>query len=55
MDEADVLCSRIGIMARGKMLVLGPQQHLKSRYGGSYLLHINFDVHDAERADAFVR
>jgi hypothetical protein len=26
MDEADVLCSRIGIMARGRLLCIGPQQ-----------------------------
>ena len=33
MEEADTLCDRIGIMARGRLRCLGTQQHLKSAFG----------------------
>jgi len=36
MDEADALAQRIGIMAAGKLRVLGSPQHLKSVHGGGY-------------------
>lgn len=32
MEEADALCSRIGIMAGGSLRCLGTQVHLKNRY-----------------------
>ena len=35
MDEADALAHRIGIMANGRLRVLGSAQHLKSRHGGA--------------------
>ena len=31
MDEADTLCNRIGIIAKGKLQCLGNQVHLKSK------------------------
>ena len=40
MEEADVLCTRIGIMANGTMKCIGNQQHLKSKYGAGYSLTI---------------
>ena len=36
MEEAEALCSRIAIMAAGRLQCLGGQQHLKSKYGGGY-------------------
>jgi ABC-type multidrug transport system ATPase subunit len=36
MEEADALCSRIAIMARGKLRAVGTQLHLKRRYGDGY-------------------
>ena len=33
---ADALAHRIGIMANGRLRVLGSAQHLKSRHGGGY-------------------
>lgn len=42
MDEADVLCSRIAIMAHGQLRCIGPQQVLKSKYGDGYMLRVNF-------------
>ena len=41
MEEADVLCHRIGIVNEGALRCVGPQQRLKSLYGGGYRLFIN--------------
>jgi len=38
MEEADVLCSRIGIVSNGRLRCIGPQQRLKSLYGQGYNL-----------------
>lgn len=40
MEEADALCSRLGIMVKGEMRCLGTGQHLKNRYGSGYLLEL---------------
>jgi ABC-type multidrug transport system ATPase subunit len=41
MEEADVLCNRIGIVNNGVMMCLGSQVRLKQLYGGGYHLFIN--------------
>ena len=33
MEECEALCSRIGILAAGRLRCLGSVQHLKSRFG----------------------
>ena len=38
MEEADTLCTRIGIMAQGKMRSLGSSTELKTRHGQGYRL-----------------
>ena len=38
MDEAEALCDRIGIMAKGSLLCIGSQNHLRARYGDSFEL-----------------
>jgi ATP-binding cassette subfamily A (ABC1) protein 5 len=43
MEEADVLCNRIGIVNNGVMTCLGSQEHLKEKYGGGYHMFINCD------------
>lgn len=40
MEEADALCSSIGILVRGSMRCIGPIQHLKNKYGGGYTLEV---------------
>ena len=40
MEEAEALCTRIGIVVRGRMRCLGSAQHLKEKYGSAFLLHI---------------
>ena len=41
MEEADVLCNRIGIVNHGVLQCLGSQNRLKSLYGGDYHLFVN--------------
>jgi len=41
MEEADVLCTRIGIIVSGALKCIGPQTRLKSKYGGGYQLIIH--------------
>lgn len=41
MEEADVLCNRIGIVNNGVLMCIGSQNRLKDLYGGGYHLFIN--------------
>ena len=40
MEEADFLCTRIGIMVYGKLVAVGTPQSLKSKFGSGYTLEI---------------
>lgn len=42
MDEADALCSRIGIMSHGRLRCLGENLHLKNVYGSGYKIDIRY-------------
>lgn len=42
MDEAELLCSKIGILAHGKLRCIGNQQHLKSLFGEGVRLKLNY-------------
>jgi ABC-type multidrug transport system ATPase subunit len=48
MDEADALAQRIGIMAAGRLAVLGSPQHLKLRHGGGYHIELKGKEEAAE-------
>ncbi|XP_033629986.1 ATP-binding cassette sub-family A member 5-like isoform X1 [Asterias rubens] len=47
MEEADAVCSRVGIMVSGKLVCLGTTQHLKSKYGGGYILEVKLNPGEA--------
>jgi len=36
MEEAEALCTRIGIMVKGQLRILGTPQHLKDKFGSGY-------------------
>ncbi|XP_067133238.1 cholesterol transporter ABCA5-like [Centruroides vittatus] len=40
MEEADTLCTEVGIMVKGTLRCLGSIQHLKNKYGIGYTLDI---------------
>ena len=46
MEEAEVLCKRIGIMVKGQLRALGTKQHLKSKFGSGYELVVKLQVKD---------
>ena len=46
MEEVEVLCSRVGIMHRGRLACLGSPQRLKALYGGARICK----QHDAQNS-----
>jgi ABC-type multidrug transport system ATPase subunit len=48
MEEAEALCSRIGIMAKGSLRCIGTAQHLKAKYGKGYTITVNLLPTQAE-------
>lgn len=40
MEEADALCNKIAIMAKGSFMCIGSPQHLKSKFGVGYTMEI---------------
>ncbi|KAJ8972472.1 hypothetical protein NQ317_016605 [Molorchus minor] len=47
MEEADALCSRVGIMVKGGLRCLGSTQHLKNLYGAGYTLEMKLKGGDS--------
>ncbi|KAI8815091.1 hypothetical protein BJ742DRAFT_659980, partial [Cladochytrium replicatum] len=54
MEEAEVCCQRIGIMAKGILRCHGPQLRLKQVYGSGFKLFFSAKPSDLRRAAAFV-
>eukprot|EP00981_Chlorochromonas_danica_P003709 scaffold684_cov167-Ochromonas_danica.AAC.8 len=48
MEEAEALCTRIGVMVNGGMQCLGSAQHLKHRFGQGY--EVNLKLQDPPEA-----
>ena len=49
------MCSRVGIMAAGRLRCLGTVQHLKSRLGEGYVLHMRSEGSQVAQAETLVR
>ncbi|KAG9307569.1 hypothetical protein G9A89_023134 [Geosiphon pyriformis] len=54
MEEAEVLCNRIGIMAKGTLRCLGPQLRLKEIYGRGFKLSFSCRPKNTEQATAYI-
>ncbi|CAG8488376.1 3725_t:CDS:2 [Paraglomus occultum] len=54
MEEAEVLCQRIGIMAKGTLRCIGPQLRLKEVYGRGFKLSFSCRPKNVERATAYI-
>jgi len=48
MEEADALCTRMGILVNGSLQCIGSSQHLKSRFGTGY--HMEIQTAESEGA-----
>eukprot|EP00028_Trichosphaerium_sp_Am-I-7-wt_P002712 CAMPEP_0168530186 /NCGR_PEP_ID=MMETSP0405-20121227/14482_1 /TAXON_ID=498012 /ORGANISM="Trichosphaerium sp, Strain Am-I-7 wt" /LENGTH=461 /DNA_ID=CAMNT_0008554309 /DNA_START=766 /DNA_END=2151 /DNA_ORIENTATION=- len=55
MEEAETLCTRIGVLAYGNLRCLGNQTHLKNKFATGYIIKINFDIKQKKKASDFVR
>lgn len=54
MEEAEVLCQRIAIMAKGTLRCIGPQVRLKNLYGSGFRISFSCTPGDRERAMGYV-
>ncbi|CAG8491768.1 7977_t:CDS:10 [Scutellospora calospora] len=54
MEEAEVLCNRIGIMAKGTLRCLGPQLRLKEVYGRGFKLSFSCKAKNVDMATQFI-
>jgi len=48
MEEAESLCSKIGILINGKFMCYGSPQFLKEKYGEGYKISFKTDVNRRE-------
>eukprot|EP00913_Durusdinium_trenchii_P014935 g14009.t1 len=48
MEEAEALCSRIGIMVGGRLRCFGSNQRLKARFGQGYQLEVRLHAPEAK-------
>eukprot|EP00245_Coleochaete_scutata_P002052 TRINITY_DN12630_c0_g3_i1.p1 TRINITY_DN12630_c0_g3~~TRINITY_DN12630_c0_g3_i1.p1 ORF type:complete len:174 (+),score=27.45 TRINITY_DN12630_c0_g3_i1:81-524(+) len=55
MEEADALCSRIGIMVDGRLKCLGSPLHLKNRFGLGFVLTLVMESVSEEQQGTPVR
>ncbi|KAJ4769649.1 Abc transporter a family member 7 [Rhynchospora pubera] len=55
MEEAEVLCDRLGIFVDGSFQCLGNPKELKARYGGSYVFTMTTAVEQEEEVESLVR
>lgn len=55
MEEAEALCSRIGIMVGGRLRCIGSNQHLKARFGKGYQLEVRLKSPVLSAMDEFVQ
>eukprot|EP00622_Pseudochattonella_farcimen_P002753 FR737757.1.p1 GENE.FR737757.1~~FR737757.1.p1 ORF type:complete len:213 (+),score=17.10 FR737757.1:71-640(+) len=55
MNEAEVLCGRLGIMVEGQLRCIGSPQRLKSQYGHGYEVAIRLKEASAWRITKIVR
>jgi ABC-type multidrug transport system ATPase subunit len=54
LEEADVLCDKIGILAKGRLQCIGNQSHLKNKFGNNYHLMINCDKKKIEEVKKYI-
>ncbi|CAG8553108.1 10462_t:CDS:2, partial [Racocetra fulgida] len=50
MEEAEVLCNKIGIMSRGTLRCMGAPSRLKQLYGRGFRLNFNCKIENLEKA-----
>ncbi|XP_010515085.1 PREDICTED: ABC transporter A family member 8-like isoform X2 [Camelina sativa] len=54
MEEAEVLCDRLGIFVNGSLQCIGNPKELKGRYGGSYILTVTTSEEHEQEVEQLV-
>jgi ABC-type multidrug transport system ATPase subunit len=49
MEEAEAVCSRIGIITAGALRCIGTTQHLKNKFGSGYVITVSLDAAHATK------
>ncbi|CAM8881361.1 unnamed protein product [Rhodiola kirilowii] len=55
MEEAEVLCDRLGIFVDGGLQCIGNPKELRARYGGSYVFTMTTSTNHADEVEHLVR
>ncbi|KAI0515530.1 hypothetical protein KFK09_008195 [Dendrobium nobile] len=55
MEEAEVLCDRLGIFVTGSLQCIGNPKELKARYGGTYVFTMTTSSNEEEQVDLLVQ
>jgi len=55
MEEAEALCTRIGVMVNGRLQCLGSAQHLKLRFGDGFEVNIKTELPSDELVNSLTR
>lgn len=55
MEEAEVLCDRLGIFVDGSLQCIGNPKELKARYGGSYVFTMTTSSSHEQEVESLVR
>ncbi|XP_068308111.1 ABC transporter A family member 7-like isoform X2 [Pyrus communis] len=55
MEEAEVLCDRLGVFVDGSLQCLGNPKELKARYGGSYVFTMTTSSNHEQEVENLVR
>lgn len=55
MEEAEVLCDRLGIFVDGSLQCIGNPKELKARYGGSYVFTMTTSHNNEEEVENLVK
>jgi len=55
MEEAEVLCDRLSIVADGSIMCIGTKTRLKSRFGEGYTFNINFRRQFHSEVEEFIK
>jgi ABC-type multidrug transport system ATPase subunit len=54
MDEAELLCTRLGIMVNGRLQCIGTSSYLKEKFGPGYMLLLNFEEASKQHVLSFL-
>ena len=54
MEEAETLCQRIGIMAKGALRCLGNPLRLKDLYGTGFKIFVNIKPNMSSNASSYI-